>query len=114
MREPGGLGTVVRDADGWLWARFHDGRWYDERGNCKTWDEIDSPIFVHQGYAPPTLEPTGTLAVIRDGEGVLRYRIMDCLLAVWARADDAGFCPWDEVPQEPNRVEILFPGVPDA
>lgn len=118
MREPEGIGAVVCTSLADLYVRTrpdYDRAWYSLRANAyMAWDEIDHlrpVVLIGPGYTPPTPEPTGELAVVRDGEGVLRYRTTDCRLAVWARADDAGFCPWDEVPQP---VEILFAGVPDA
>ena len=123
MREPSKPGAIVLLSNGealllveptgpWGWWNLTRKVWTD-------WASVSDlvPSIVHHGYTPPpppTPEPTLPFAVVRDGEGVFRQRVMDCRLAVWMRADGAGFCPWDEVPQEPNRVEIIFPGVPDA
>ena len=120
MREPSEVGTVIRtrlrgESVVQRWIACGRGIWVcEDDGTRASWDALTDHELLHSGYTPPTPEPTLPLAVVCDGEGVLRYRVMDCRLAVWMRADHAGFCPWDEVPQKPNRVEILFPGVPDA
>jgi len=120
MREPSELGTVILarmrgESALTRWTYCGRGVWSREIDATRaSWAALIDHELLHHGYTPPTPEPTLPLAVVRDGEGVLRHRVMDCRLAVWMRADGAGFCPWDEVPQEPNRVEILFPGVPDA
>jgi hypothetical protein len=109
MHEPTELGSVAADNWGDLWARFHDGRWYDRLGNAKTWDKIDSPTLVHRGYippTPPTPEPTLPHAVVCDAEGDVMFGTREG----W-HLPNVGTISWSEVVQP---VEIIFPGVSDV
>jgi hypothetical protein len=112
MREPTELGSVATDNWGDLWARYHDGRWYDRHGNAKTWGKIDAPTLVHRGYTPPKPEPTNEWATIRTVAGLHWQRRADgCWYSV-------GLGPvrkaWGLIPGISEGWVLVFAGVPDA
>lgn len=112
--EPTALGTVVGTERGHLCVLARPAgypRWWDIDSHVwLEWLEIapSNPVVIHEGYTPPTPEPTGVLAVIRDAKGVLRVRHEGQDVCWWERADATGALPWKAIHQP---VEVLFEGV---
>lgn len=112
-KEPMNIGTVVSDETGNLYVRTRTpGKacaWQTVMGETGYWDwsELDHPVVVHGGYMPPTPEPTGWAAVVRDNRGVEWIQI-EASPARWSNRGLNSLVFWENIEQP---VEVLFEGV---
>jgi hypothetical protein len=115
MREPTELGSIIRDAEGYLWvlADSVPCKWFSPaRGEWRRWDEIDALEPIHRGWTRPKPEPTNEWATIRTVAGLHWQRRADgCWYSV-------GLGPvrkaWGLIPGISEGWVLVFAGVPDA
>lgn len=77
------------------------------------WKQLIDPVILHEGYTPPTPEPTGQGAVARyylaSGSCVLiAIDDADDDHRRWTFTDGSGWRHWSDLPQP---VEVLYEGV---